>query len=101
MSHQCKASAVLFLLLNFRFLPKSFLHAVDLHETVFLVGPKPQPIVFDKGDDPLGSGSKNESSDPVNGINVPLSTISIQVDSGGSGRKLNERRTFDSLDTAS
>jgi hypothetical protein len=97
MSHQCKASAVLFLLLNFRFLPKSFLHAV--HETVFLVGPKPQPIVFDKGDDPLSVGNKNDS-DPVNSINVPLSTISIQVDSGGSGRKLNERRTFDSLDTA-
>jgi hypothetical protein len=86
MSHCRNAVMVdLILLLNAFLLPHCFLHAADtLYKTRFLVGPDPEPVVFDTGD-------KSFESDSMNGIG-PHSSISLAPDTVG-GRKLEDRWT--------
>jgi hypothetical protein len=82
--------AVFSLFLCVILLPYRFTHATDgLSETVFVVGPEPQPVIFD---DSGSAGSSMNASGVPDDINMPFPSIS---DSAG-GRKLKDRETWQS-----
>jgi hypothetical protein len=76
-------------------------HATDvLYETVFLVGPEPQPIVLDMADILIDGGATNAHVVLVNNTNnMPVSSDLLPKGSDGR-RKLNARRTSLSPDAS-
>jgi hypothetical protein len=93
-------SAFSLVLLAYLLPPHCYLHAADvLYETVYLVGPEPQPIALDMVDIPIdNSSAANGNGGLVNNtIKTPVPTGPIPEDSDG-GRKLNAHRTLDSPD---
>jgi hypothetical protein len=79
--------------------PNLYAHsAAPLYETVFVVGPDPQPLVRGTGNGPLGSNNGNVDSTDSDIIKKPLPSVSFQA---FEGRKLNEDRSLRSVEMES